>query len=92
MERGATAGGCCSGPPARTTPAWSGLEGCEFIDSNGIALFLQVHRQLENEGGRLVIYGCSDQVLRIFTVAGLTDVGIVFDSRGEAIAELAAVD
>jgi anti-anti-sigma factor len=68
-----------------------GLEQCEFVDSTGIALFLQVRRQLEGQGGRLVLYGCSDQVLRIFTVAGLTDAGIVFDSRGEAIAELASV-
>jgi len=68
-----------------------GLERCEFVDSTGIALFLQVRRQLEGEGGRLVLYGCSDQVQRIFEVAGLTDAGIVFDSRGEAIAELAVV-
>src|SRR6478672_2739326 len=53
-----------------------GLEDCEFVDSTGIALFLQVRRQLEGEGGRLVLYGCSDQVMRIFTVAGLTDAGI----------------
>jgi anti-anti-sigma factor len=69
-----------------------GLESCNFVDSTGIALFLQVRRQLQDEGGRLVIYGCSDQVLRIFTVAGLTDAGIVVDSRGKAIQELAAVD
>lgn len=69
-----------------------GLQRCEFVDSTGIALFLQVRRQLENEGGRLVIYGCSDQVARIFEVAGLTDAGIVFPSRSEAIQELATVD
>lgn len=69
-----------------------GLQSCQFVDSTGIALFLQVRRQLEAEGGRLVLYGCSDQVLRIFTVAGLTDAGIVFDSRREAIAELTAVE
>lgn len=69
-----------------------GLQSCQFVDSTGIALFLQARRQLENEGGRLVLYGCSDQVLRVFTVAGLTEAGIVFDSRGEAIAELAVVD
>jgi anti-anti-sigma factor len=68
-----------------------GLEDCEFVDSTGIALFLQVRRQLEDGGGRLVLYGCSDQVLRIFTVAGLTEAGIVFDSRGEALQELEAV-
>jgi anti-anti-sigma factor len=69
-----------------------GLQSCNFVDSTGIALFLQARRQLEDKGGRLVLYGCSDQVLRIFTVAGLTDAGIVFGSRGEAIAELAVVE
>jgi anti-anti-sigma factor len=69
-----------------------GLESCEFVDSTGIALFLQVRRQLEDKGGRLVLYGCSEQVLRIFTVAGLTDAGIVFASREMALAELAVVD
>jgi anti-sigma B factor antagonist len=69
-----------------------GLQSCDFVDSTGIALFLQIRRELEAEGGRLVLYGCSDQVQRIFEVAGLTDAGIVFDSRGEAIAELAVVE
>jgi len=69
-----------------------GLQSCEFVDSTGIALFLQVRRQLEGEGGRLVLYGCSDQVQRIFEVAGLIDAGIVFDSRDAAIAELAVVE
>jgi anti-anti-sigma factor len=69
-----------------------GLQSCEFVDSTGIALFLQVGRQLEGDGGRLVLYGCSDQVQRIFEVAGLTDAGIVFDSRSDAIAELAVVE
>jgi anti-anti-sigma factor len=69
-----------------------GLGSCNFVDSTGIALFLQARRQLEDKGGRLVLYGCSEQVLRIFTVAGLTEAGIVFGSRGEAIAELAVSD
>ena len=69
-----------------------GLESCHFVDSTGIALFLQARRQLEDKGGRLLLYGCSEQVLRIFTVAGLTDAGLVFGSRDEAIAELALVE
>jgi anti-anti-sigma factor len=69
-----------------------GLQSCDFVDSTGIALILQARRQLEGGGGRLAVYGCSDQVLRIFTVAGLTDAGIVFASREEALAELAMVD
>ena len=69
-----------------------GLQSCEFVDSTGIALFLQARRQLEDKGGRLVLYGCSDQVLRIFTVAGLTDAGMVFDTREAAVAELAVAE
>lgn len=69
-----------------------GLEHCQFVDSTGIALFLQIHRQLEGEGGRLVLYGCSDRVQRVFTVAGLTDAGMVFADRDEAIRELAVVE
>src|SRR3954453_24162249 len=57
-----------------------GLQSCEFVDSTGIALFLQVRRQLEAEGGRLALYGCSAQVLRTFTVAGLKEGGIVIAS------------
>lgn len=69
-----------------------GLERCKFVDSTGIALFLQVRRQLEGEGGRLLLYGCADQVLRVFTVAGLTDAGMVFADRDEAIRELAVAE
>jgi len=69
-----------------------GLQSCDFVDSTGIALILQARRQLEDGGGRLAVYGCSDQVQRIFTVAGLTDAGIVFASREEALAELAMVE
>jgi anti-anti-sigma factor len=68
-----------------------GLQSCDFVDSTGIALILQVRRRLEDGGGRLAVYGCSDQVLRIFTVAGLADAGIVFDSRDAALAELSSV-
>jgi anti-anti-sigma factor len=67
------------------------LQSCDFVDSTGIALILQARRQLEDGGGRLVVYGCSDQVLRILTVAGLTEASIVFASREEALAELAMV-
>jgi anti-anti-sigma factor len=69
-----------------------GLQSCEFVDSTGIALFLQAQRQLEGKGGRLVLYGCSDQVQQTFSVAGLTDAGLVYGSRDEAIAELAGVE
>lgn len=45
---------------------------------------------LQDKGGQLALYGCSDQVLRIFTVAGLEE--MIFESREAALAELAAVE
>lgn len=69
-----------------------GLERCNFVDSTGIALFLSVRRRLEDEGGRLVLYGCSDQVLRIFTVAGLADDGMIHHTRQAALTELSTAD
>jgi anti-sigma B factor antagonist len=69
-----------------------GLERCDFVDSTGIALFLSARKRLEDEGGQLALYGCSDQVLRIFTVAGLTEDGMIHDTRNAALAELATAD
>jgi len=74
-----------------------GPERCELrldgeLDLWSSDLFLQIRRRLEADGGRLAIYGCSAQVLRIFTVAALTEAGIVFASRDEAIAEPAVAE
>jgi anti-anti-sigma factor len=63
------------------------LDGCQFIDSTGIAVIVQAHRALAEGGGRLVTYGAADQVKRVLTVSGLTANGLVFDSMEEALAE-----
>jgi hypothetical protein len=65
---------------------------CELQLDGELDLWSVERLQLEGEGGRLVLCGCSDQVLRIFTVAGLTEAGIVFADRGEVLAELAMVE
>lgn len=61
------------------------LEKCEFIDSTGIAVIVAAHQKLDAQGGRLAVYGPSDQVLRILSVTGLTDNGLVFASAEEAL-------
>jgi anti-sigma B factor antagonist len=61
-----------------------GLEGCEFIDSTGIAVIVQAHRALGEKGRRLAVFGPSDQVLRVLTMTGLTDNGLVFQSFDQA--------
>lgn len=61
-----------------------GLQGCEFIDSTGIAVIVQAHAQMAEQGGRLTVYGASSQVHRILAVTGLTQDGLVFASADEA--------
>jgi anti-anti-sigma factor len=67
------------------------LARCTFIDSTGIAVVLRAHQLYGREGGsRVVVHSPSAQVLRILTVTGLTDNGLVFPDRDEAIAALEA--
>jgi anti-sigma B factor antagonist len=69
-----------------------GLERCAFIDSSGIAVILRAHSRMQQEGNRLVVYGPTDQVLRVLSMTGLTSNGLVFDSAEEALAALGGED
>jgi anti-anti-sigma factor len=61
------------------------LEGCEFIDSTGIAAIVHAHGRFSERGGRVAVYGPSDQVLRVLSVTGLTSNGMVFENAEEAL-------
>jgi anti-sigma B factor antagonist len=63
-----------------------GLEGCEFIDSTGIAAIVHAHNELAESGGQLVVCGPRAQVLRVLSITGLTANGMVFESTEEALA------
>jgi anti-anti-sigma factor len=60
------------------------LEACEFIDSTGIAVIVKAHRCLEEEDRRLVAYGADGQVLRVLSISGLVQSGLVFRTAEEA--------
>ena len=62
------------------------LEGCEVMDSTGIAVIVRAHAKRGEHGGELAVYGLSSQVRRIFTVTGLIGHGFVFDDAEKAIA------
>ncbi|HYH53406.1 MAG TPA: STAS domain-containing protein [Solirubrobacterales bacterium] len=62
-----------------------GLERCAFIDSSGIAVILRAHNRMEEEGNRLAVYAPTDQVLRVLSMTGLTNNGLVFDTVSEAL-------
>ncbi len=65
-----------------------GLDGCDFIDSSGIAVILRAHNRMQEAGNRLVVYSPTDQVLRVLAMTGLTSNGLVFGSAEEALAAL----
>jgi len=62
-----------------------GLESCEFIDSTGIAVIVQAHRNFAEEGRRVVLFAPRSQVLRVLSVTGLTSNGLVFESAAQAL-------
>jgi anti-anti-sigma factor len=62
------------------------LEDCEFIDSTGIAVIVRASREWADDGGgRIVVHSPRAQVLRVLETIGLTGVGLVFESREEAL-------
>jgi len=63
------------------------LEGCEFIDSTGIAVIVQAHRRLADAGGRLAAYGAAAQVLRTLEITGLTSNGMVVETLDEFVSD-----
>lgn len=62
------------------------LGACDFVDSTGIAVILRADRRAAGDGGRVVVHSPSHQVLRILTVTGLLDSGLVAESREAALA------
>jgi anti-sigma B factor antagonist len=60
------------------------LEGCEFIDSTGIAVVVNAYHRLKEQDRRLVVYGVGGQALRVLTISGLVQNGLVFRSAEEA--------
>jgi anti-anti-sigma factor len=62
------------------------LERCEFLDSTGIALLVRAHARAAEAGGRLAVFGPTDQVLRVLSVSGLTQNGLVFADAAAAAA------
>ncbi|HEX2096361.1 MAG TPA: STAS domain-containing protein, partial [Solirubrobacterales bacterium] len=62
------------------------LRRCDFIDSTGIAFLVEAHAKAggDGTGTRFALYGASGQVLRVLSITGLTDNGLVFESADQA--------
>jgi anti-sigma B factor antagonist len=63
------------------------LGACDFIDSTGIAVIVRADQRARRNGGRVAIHSPSAQVLRVLTLSGLTDNGLVFGDRDQALSD-----
>jgi anti-anti-sigma factor len=62
------------------------FEDCEFVDSSAIAVLILDYNRRDAAGGRLALYGLTDQVHRVFSMMGLTADGFVFETEEKALA------
>ena len=49
------------------------LGGLTFLDSSGISVLVETHRELESRDARLVLHQVGDRTQRVFDVAGLAE-------------------
>jgi anti-anti-sigma factor len=67
------------------------LAQCDFVDSSAVEAILHAEAALTAEGRRIVVVGAGGQVLRVLTLMGLTERGLVYASGAEAPAGAPAV-
>lgn len=65
------------------------LSRCEFMDSSVIGMIILANLRMEKEGRRLALLSPGPDVMRVLTMAGLADRGLVFADERAARAALA---
>jgi anti-sigma B factor antagonist len=64
--------------------------GVEYIDSSGLATFIEYLREANGHGGRIALFGLKKKVRTIFDLVRLNELFTITDSAEEALAALAA--
>ncbi len=59
---------------------------CSYLSSSGIRVLLSTSRELGLQGGKLAVAGFSDELFRVFQMAGLESVFNLFHEVSEAVA------
>jgi anti-sigma B factor antagonist len=65
------------------------LSGVPFIDSTGIAVFLEYLRDATEFGGRFCLAAPTDHLRRVFEITRLNDALPIFENVAEAVAAVA---
>ena len=63
------------------------LSKLSYIDSSGIAIFIDAMRRAQSYGGKLLFFGLHDTVRNIFEVARLDQVFSIFPNKESAVAD-----
>lgn len=61
------------------------LSRLSYIDSSGIAIFIDAMRRVKGYGGKLIFFGLHDTVRNIFEVARLDQVFTIFPDKKSAM-------
>ncbi|MBN8712306.1 MAG: hypothetical protein BGO12_12845 [Verrucomicrobia bacterium 61-8] len=62
----------------------------EYIDSSGLATFIEYVRESSSFGGRIALFGLKKKVRTIFDLVRLNELFTISETRDEALAALAA--
>lgn len=60
-----------------------------YIDSSGLATFVEALQRMNREGGKLVLVGLSPAVRGVFEIAKLDSIFVLADSEERAVSALA---
>jgi anti-sigma B factor antagonist len=63
------------------------LSGLTYIDSSGLALFIEQLQRVQSYGGKFALFGLTDSVRRILEVARLDQVFSIHPDQASALAQ-----
>lgn len=63
------------------------LSGVSYMDSSGLAVFIEAMQRVQGYGGKFAMCGLRESVRHIFAVACLDQVFRIFPDRAAALAE-----
>lgn len=66
------------------------FSGVEYIDSSGLATFIEYVRDTSSDRGKIALFGLKKKVRTIFDLVRLNELFTISDSRESALAALAA--
>ena len=61
------------------------LSGVSYIDSSGLALFIDAMQRIQAYGGKLSLFGIRKNVLNIFQIARLDQIFRIFPDKSAAV-------